>query len=102
VRKTLMALAAAIGLLGVGTVSASAITLTPPNGPHPAQTEAAPAIQQADWYCGPRCEYRHHRQWQERRWEEGQRWRDYNRGYNHYGYNGNGYGYNGGYGYRYR
>jgi hypothetical protein len=44
------------------------------------------AIQKAD-YCGPRCEYWHHR-----RWEESRHWRDYHRGYSRYGYN-NGYGY---------
>ncbi len=88
-RKTLIALSAATGLIGLGTIGASAAPVAPVHGP-----AQASAIHQADWYCGPRCEYRRHRRW------EGQReWRE--RHYPHYGYNQRGYYGNGGYyGYR--
>jgi hypothetical protein len=94
-RKTLIALAVTTGLLGLGSAGASALTIGPANGSNQLTAEADSAIQKADWYCGPRCEYRRHRQLQERRWEQSQRWRDHNYGHNHYGYNG-------AYGYRYR
>jgi hypothetical protein len=91
VRKTLIALAATTGLLGLGTVGASALTLGPVNGDQ-VKTSEGSVIQKADWYCGPRCQYSHQRRWQEhRRWDEG-RWRHQNYGYNRYGYNGP-YGY---------
>jgi hypothetical protein len=75
-RKTLIALAAATGLVGLGSISTSA---APVAAAQPAPAVAS--IQKADWYCGPRCQYWHHR-----RWEERQAWR-----YNHpyYGYNYN-------------
>jgi hypothetical protein len=62
VRKTLIALTATTGLIALGTIGASAAPATPMH--RPAQ---ASAIQQADWYCGPRCEYWHHRRWEEQR-----------------------------------
>jgi hypothetical protein len=96
VRKTLIALAATTGILGFGTVGASALTLGPVNGPEQAGTGTVEGsvIQKADWYCGPRCQYWHHRRWDERHWNEGARWRNPNYGYNRYGYNGgNGYYY---------
>jgi hypothetical protein len=75
-----------MGLLSLGSVGASAAVtagaLTPTAQPGHA------AIQQADWYCGPRCQY-----WQHRRWVERHRyWRhEY---YPYYGYNyRNGYYY---------
>jgi hypothetical protein len=77
-RKTLIALTATTGLIGLGTFGASAAPAAPVHVP--AQVSA---IQQADWYCGPRCAYWHHRRWEERR--EGWRW---NHQYPHYGYNG--------------
>ena len=86
-RKTLIALAAATGLIGLGTVGASAASAIPAQ--MPAQ---AASIHQADW-CGPRCEY-----WRHRRWEERREWREHHHPY--YGYNGY-YGYDRGY-YRYR
>jgi hypothetical protein len=90
VRKTLIGLAAATGLLGFGTTGASALTLGPMNGSDQVRTAEGSVIQKADWYCGPRCEYWRPRRWEEHhRWEEGRRWRDY--GYNRDGYNG-GYG----------
>jgi hypothetical protein len=55
VRKTLIALAAATGLVGLGTIGASAASVAPAN--LPAQ---ASAVQQADWYCGPRCQTSRH------------------------------------------
>jgi hypothetical protein len=83
VRKTLIALTAATGLIGLGTVGASAAPTTPVHMP-----SQASAIQQADWYCGPRCQY--HRQ---QRWEEQRSWRHEHR-YPSYGYNyNNGYSY---------
>jgi hypothetical protein len=86
VRKTMIALAAATGVLGLGTIGASAVTPAPMNASDQARTMEGSAIQKAD-YCGPRCEY-----WRHRRWEESRHWRDYHRGYDRYGYN-NGYGY---------
>jgi hypothetical protein len=94
VRKTLIALAATTGLLGFGTIGASALTLGPANNSDQVRAPEGSVIQKADWYCGPRCEYWRHRRWEEhRRWDEGQRWRNNN----YYGYNR--YGYNGAYGY---
>jgi hypothetical protein len=88
VRKTLIALAAMMGLIGLGSVAASAAPRVQVHTPQ------ASAIQQADWYCGPRCEYWRHRRWEQRHsyWRE----RPYY-GYNYYNPH---YGYN--YGYRYR
>jgi hypothetical protein len=74
-RKTLIALAATTGLLALGSIGASAAPLAPVHAP-----AQASAIQNADWYCGPRCEY-----WRHRRWEEN-RWREHH--YERYGYNG--------------
>jgi hypothetical protein len=84
-RKTLIALAATTGLLSLGTVGASAVTLV---APQPAAAPSTSAIQQADWGCGPRCQYWHHRHWVERHreWRHGY--------YPYYGYNyRNGYYY---------
>ncbi len=82
-RKTLIALAATAGFIGLGTFGASAAPLTPLHAPAQASN-----IQQADWYCGPRCEYWRHRRWEERRehwWRERHDpYYSYNRGY--YGY----------------
>ena len=50
-RKTLIALTAAIGL---GTVGASAAPVAPVHTP-----AQASAVHQADWYCGPRCAWWH-------------------------------------------
>ncbi|MEJ0016815.1 MAG: hypothetical protein WDN25_09635 [Acetobacteraceae bacterium] len=77
-QKTLIALAAAAGLIGLGATAASAA----PRVAAPAPLQAS-AIQQADWYCGPRC-----RSWQHRRWESRHH---YSRGHRspYYGYNYN-------------
>jgi hypothetical protein len=73
VRKTLIALSAATGLFGLGGIGASATTLPIPR---------TSAIQQVDWYCGPRCEY-----WQHRRWEERHGWsHEHRRPYYGYSY----------------
>jgi hypothetical protein len=77
VRNTLIALAAATGLMGLGSVTTSAAPVIVPAH----STIQTSAVQQADWYCGPRCQYWHHR-----RWEEHHAWR-YRQGY--YGYNYN-------------
>jgi hypothetical protein len=78
-RKTLIALAATTGLVGLGTVGASAAPVR-----RPAQVSN---IQQADWYCGPRCEYWRHRHWEARReWREHHPYYSYNNGYYGYGY----------------
>jgi hypothetical protein len=82
VRKTLIALTATTGLIALGTIGASA---APPVAPVNVPAHAS-AIQQADWYCGPRCEYRRHR-----RWEERHEWREHR--YPYYGYNHGYYGY---------
>jgi hypothetical protein len=85
VRKTVITLAVVTGFLSLGTIGASAVTLGPMNGSDQVSTAASSVIQKADW-CGSRCEYQRHRNWeQHRRWEEGQRWRDYPRGH-YYGY----------------
>jgi hypothetical protein len=88
VRKTLIALTAATGLIGLGTIGASAAPVAPVHAP-----AQASAIQQADWYCGPRCQY-----WRHRRWEGRHEWREQR--YPYYGYNNRYYGYGGYYGYR--
>jgi hypothetical protein len=84
-RKTMIALAATTGLLGFGTLGASAVTLGPINSSDQVTTTEGSAIEMAD-YCGARCQSWHHR-----RWVESRHWRDYHHGYNRYGYNG-GYG----------
>jgi hypothetical protein len=93
--RNLIAVAAAAGLLTVGAISASAAPSTPTDGIVQAKLVEGPGplVQQADWYCGPRCQYWHHR-----RWERNERRREYRYGYNGYGYRG----YNGGYGSYYR
>lgn len=88
-RKTLLALTATAGLIGFGGLAASAAPVASMR--EPAQ---ASAIHQADWYCGPRCQYWHHRRWEERREE---RWRESRPYYPYYSYNN---GYHGGYYYR--
>ena len=83
-RKTIIALAATTGLIGLGTIGASAAPLAPAHVP-----DQVSAVQKADWYCGPRCEYWRHRRWESRH----HYWREHR--YPYYGYN-----YNYGYGYR--
>lgn len=78
-RKTLIALAATTGLIGLGAMNASAASVTPLQGP----TQVS-GVQQADWYCGPRCQY-----WRHRRWEARRHWWDEHH-HQYYGYN---YGY---------
>jgi hypothetical protein len=68
-RKTLVTLAAASGLLMLAPLAASAAPVTA--APRPV---AAPGVQLADWYCGPRCEYWRHRRWEHERWEHHRRW----------------------------
>jgi hypothetical protein len=58
-RKTLIALAATTGLLSLGSVGASAVTL---GAMDTAAQPSHAAIQQADWGCGPHCDW-HHRHW---------------------------------------
>ncbi len=87
-RKTLIALAATSGLIGLGNVGASASPAMPRHVPAQAAT-----IQPAAWYCGPRCEY-----WRHRRWEAHREWREHHyRPY--YSYNNGYYGYGGYYHY---
>ena len=82
-RKTLIALAATAGVLGFGTIGASALTPGPISGADQARTTEGSMIQKADWYCGSRCQYSRHR-----RWEESRHWREYHHPYYRYGYNG--------------
>jgi hypothetical protein len=77
-RKTLLALAATTGLIGLGSVGASAAPVAPAHAP-----AQASAVQQADWYCGPRCDAWRHRRWEERH----HYWREH--AYPYYGYNYN-------------
>jgi len=74
VRKTLIALAATTGLIGLGTIGASAAPVAPAHVP-----DQAAAVQQADWYCGPRCQTSRHARW------DRHEWREHHRPY--YGYN---------------
>jgi len=77
VRKTLIALAATTGLIGLGTLGATAAPIEPiHSAPH------VSAVQQADWYCGPRCQY-----WRHRRWEARHDWWYWHRPHPYYGYN---------------
>jgi hypothetical protein len=79
-RKTLIALAATTGLIGLGAAGASAAPLAPVHAP-----QQVSSIQQADWYCGPRCQYWHHRRWEERRaWRWEHRYYGYNNPYHYY------------------
>jgi hypothetical protein len=73
-RKTLIALAATTGLIGLGTIGASAAPVAPVHVP-----AQASAVQQADWYCGQRCQASRHARW------EHHAWREHHRPY--YGYN---------------
>jgi hypothetical protein len=80
VRKTLIALAATTGLIGLTSVGASAATAIP--APTVGQEST---IEKADWGCGPRCQY-----WQHRRWEAHREWRQHEWREHHtpyYGYN---------------
>ncbi len=80
-RKTLIALAATTGLIGLSSVGASAAPVIPP-----ASMNQASAVQKAEWgYCGPRCQY-----WQHRRWEAHREWRQHEWREHHHPY----YGYN--------
>ena len=93
--RAMIALAATAGFLALGSSGASA------GPPQPAGVQAGgqAAIQNADWYCGPRCNYWHHRHWEERHWSgsyrpyyEHHHWQQY--GYYHsYRYHPYGYAY---------
>lgn len=75
-RRTLIALAAATGLISLGTIGASAAPTVPVQAP------AASNIHQADWDCGPRCQYWRHRHWEaQHEWREHHPYYSYNRGY---------------------
>ena len=81
-RMFLLAAAAVIGLAGSASAAPRIV---------PAEVSA---VQQVDWYCGPRCiehrrAQRHH--WQQRHWNEGRYYNGYprqyyNNGYQRYGY----------------
>jgi hypothetical protein len=86
VRKTLIALAATTGLIGLTSVGASAAT----GLPAPA-TDQVSAVQKADWsYCGPRCEYWRHRRAEAARheWWREHHWREHHPYYGYNYYNG--------------
>ena len=79
-RKTLLALTATAGLIGFGVAASAAPVAS-------LQVPQASAIHQADWYCGPRCQYWHHRRWEARRdwrWRHRQPYYSYNNGYGYY------------------
>jgi hypothetical protein len=82
-RKILLALSATAGVIGFASLGASAAPLASVHMPQ------ASSVQQAGYYCGPRCQYWHHRRWEAR---HDSRW------HHHYPY----YSYNNGYGYYYR
>jgi len=76
-RKNLIALAAITGLMGLSGASAASVA--------PLHQQAQPAaIEKADWYCGPRCQYWRHRRWEESR--EPSRWEHRYHPYYGYGY----------------
>ena len=85
-RKTLIALAAATGILGFGSIGASALTPGSMNGSDQARPTGTSAIQKADWYSRVRAARDRH----ERRWDNGRYWR--NDSYPRYGYNRGYYG----------
>ena len=59
VRQTLLVLGTASGLVCLGGNASSAAPLTVPQ-----------AAVNVDWYCGPRCQYWHHRRAERERWRE--------------------------------
>jgi hypothetical protein len=81
VRKTLIALAATTGLVGLSCVGASAASVIPASA-----VDHVSSVQKADWDdCGPRCQYwRHRRLGEQRHWRQ-QEWREHHNPY--YGYN---------------
>ena len=90
-RKTMIALAATTGLIGLGTFGRIGGT----GCAWDTYRRRVSAVQQADWYCGPRCEYWRHRRWEQRHsyWLKHRsptvlRLQHYNNGYG----NDNGYG----------
>ncbi|MBV9247671.1 MAG: hypothetical protein JO227_00285 [Acetobacteraceae bacterium] len=83
-RKLMIGLAAAMSLAGLAPLAASAATHAP------VVTPSQSIVHQADWYCGPRCNYWRHRRWEHERWEH-RRWEESHR-----------YPYYGRYGYAYR
>lgn len=80
-RKTLITLAATGAFLTLAPVTASFAATA---SPAPSAQARDDAIQQADWYCGPRCEYWRHRRWEEHRRWEWNRYHGYQYGYNDY------------------
>jgi len=93
-RKTVIALAAATGLVGFGAVSASAAPVPPAH--LPAQTANT---RMAAWYSGTRSDSRHSHGEERNQGREHRPSYGNNRGYDRgsYGYNRGSYGHNGGY-----
>jgi hypothetical protein len=96
-RKSLTALVM-VSNVGLWAWGVSAGPTTPTQFESAASNHQA-AIQKADWYCGPHCQYWRHRRWEERHW--------HGYGYDHpYGYGGHyspyRYGYNYPYNHYYR
>lgn len=80
-RKTLIALAATTGLIGLTSVGVSAAPVVPAP-----PIDQASAVQKADWgYCGRRCQAWQHRRWEARREWHHREWREHRNPY--YGYN---------------
>jgi hypothetical protein len=93
-RKTVIALAAATGLVGFGAVGASAALVPPAHVP----TQTA-NTKPADWHTGPRSDSRHSRGEERNEGREHHPSYDNNRSSHDYGGGNNrgSYGYNGGY-----
>jgi len=92
--RTAIALAAAGAFLALGSSSSSA---TPPQLAGSQASGPESTIQSVDWYCGPHCQYWHHRRWEERHQQS-----RYQQPYGYYHphrYSQYGYGYGRGYGY---
>ena len=71
--RMILAAVVAIGLTWTGGASAARLTMPTVTG-----------IQQADWYCGPRCQEHRHwhaQQWHQRQWHEGHYYNGYRSNY---------------------
>jgi hypothetical protein len=94
--RATITLAAGAAFLALGSLAASA-------GPSQAVGLQArgqeAAVQNVDWYCGPRCQYWRHRHWEERHWQRDGYY--HQGGYYHRPHRYYQYGYNHSYSYGY-
>jgi hypothetical protein len=94
--RATITLAAGAAFLALGSLAASA-------GPSQAVGLQArgqeAAVQNVDWYCGPRCQHWRHRHWEERHWQRDGYY--HQGGYYHRPHRYYQYGYNHSYSYGY-